>query len=315
VRMFYFSGEIDEVRVSKVVRYDKDFTPVAPNATDADTLALYHCDEGQGDILTDSSGNGHHGKVVGAKWVEVEGPKRKTWTHREMAEWVLARGGKLWVDDRDMVSRNEDLPTGNFTVKVVRLEGVSNVGDAEAAIMAKWPGVGFSLANSGISDKGLRLLAQTYLAGRSLSVGGSGFTGEGFDAFEGKTITTLVLQPRVNFSAAGWEAVARVGSTKTWSMWDSNLDDDAFIEIVRQHPEISSLGVSKTKLTDNGLRALARHQELSTLDISETPISDAGLAALKSCPKLTFLNARKTKVTAAGVAELQKALPNCVIQW
>src|SRR5437868_14560991 len=36
---------------------------------DADTLALYHCDEGEGDVLKDSSGNGHHGKIVGAKWV------------------------------------------------------------------------------------------------------------------------------------------------------------------------------------------------------------------------------------------------------
>lgn len=68
-----FDGTIDEVRISKTARFAADFTPPkAPFASDADTVALYHCDEGAGDVLTDSSGNGHHGKIVGAKWVTVD---------------------------------------------------------------------------------------------------------------------------------------------------------------------------------------------------------------------------------------------------
>jgi hypothetical protein len=35
-------------------------------------LALYHFNDGTGNMLTDSSGNSHHGKIVGAKWVPVE---------------------------------------------------------------------------------------------------------------------------------------------------------------------------------------------------------------------------------------------------
>ena len=58
------TGLIDEVRISKVARYDKDFTPAKRFEPDADTLALYHFDEGQGDVLKDSSGNGHHGKIT-----------------------------------------------------------------------------------------------------------------------------------------------------------------------------------------------------------------------------------------------------------
>ncbi|HEV3436144.1 MAG TPA: protein kinase [Gemmata sp.] len=64
-----FDGILGEVRISKVARYDKDFTPQKRFATDNDTLALYHFDEGQGEALKDSSGNGHHGKIVSAKWV------------------------------------------------------------------------------------------------------------------------------------------------------------------------------------------------------------------------------------------------------
>jgi serine/threonine protein kinase len=65
----YFHGRIDELRVSKIARYTADFTPRARVEPDKDTLALYHFDEGQGDVLTDCSGNGHHGKIVNAKWV------------------------------------------------------------------------------------------------------------------------------------------------------------------------------------------------------------------------------------------------------
>ncbi len=70
---FSFVGLIDEVRISKVARYDKDYTPKPRLEADKDTLALYHFDEGTGEVLHDSSGNGHDGKIIGAKWVRADG--------------------------------------------------------------------------------------------------------------------------------------------------------------------------------------------------------------------------------------------------
>jgi WD40 repeat protein/serine/threonine protein kinase len=69
----YLTGLITEVRISKVARYDKDFTPAQRFEPDADTLALYHFDEGQGEVVKDSSGNAHHGKIMNAKWVKANG--------------------------------------------------------------------------------------------------------------------------------------------------------------------------------------------------------------------------------------------------
>lgn len=68
----YFHGIIDEVRLSKAARYRKDYTPSKRFEPDADTLALYHFDEGEGDVLYDSSGNGYDGTIVGAKWVKMD---------------------------------------------------------------------------------------------------------------------------------------------------------------------------------------------------------------------------------------------------
>jgi len=68
----HFIGVIDEMRISTIARYDKDFRPPERFEADEHTLALYHFDEGRGDVLNDSSGNGHHGKIIEAKWVQVK---------------------------------------------------------------------------------------------------------------------------------------------------------------------------------------------------------------------------------------------------
>lgn len=74
-----FQGRIRELRISKSIRYPKNFeltSPDVPFVADANTVALYHFDEGSGDVLKDSSGNGHDGKIVGAKWVSVNDASR-----------------------------------------------------------------------------------------------------------------------------------------------------------------------------------------------------------------------------------------------
>ena len=65
----FFQGRIDQVRISRVARYDDNFAPITSLTSDDSTLALYNFDEGMGDVLKDASGNGHHGKIVGATWI------------------------------------------------------------------------------------------------------------------------------------------------------------------------------------------------------------------------------------------------------
>ena len=84
-----FTGYIDEVRISKAVRYDvekKGFTPDDKFKDDAETVALWHFDElGGAEKFLDASGNAHHlaGKN-GAKTgiplaVEAEGKLATIW--------------------------------------------------------------------------------------------------------------------------------------------------------------------------------------------------------------------------------------------
>jgi hypothetical protein len=52
-----YSGWLDELRVSPIVRYSANFMPVfEPFVSDSNTVALYHFDEGSGDVIADTSG-------------------------------------------------------------------------------------------------------------------------------------------------------------------------------------------------------------------------------------------------------------------
>jgi formylglycine-generating enzyme required for sulfatase activity len=106
----HFHGRMNEVRISKVARYDGDFKPDQRWVPDTDTLALYHFDEGAGSVLKDSSGNDHHGEIVAAKWVQADGtpigsppnavpskPLPPTYTNSIGMEFVIVPKGKSWL--------------------------------------------------------------------------------------------------------------------------------------------------------------------------------------------------------------------------
>ncbi len=66
----FFPGQIDEARVSNVVRYTGNFVPPqSPFVPDAGTKGLWHLDEGAGTTTADASGNGNTGTLVnGSTW-------------------------------------------------------------------------------------------------------------------------------------------------------------------------------------------------------------------------------------------------------
>ncbi len=66
----YFDGLIDEIRISGVARYASAFTPVKRLSNDADTIGLWHFEEGAGTTAYDQSPNLLNGTVIGGvTWV------------------------------------------------------------------------------------------------------------------------------------------------------------------------------------------------------------------------------------------------------
>ena len=68
-----------------------------------------------------------------------------------------------------------------------------------------------------------------------------------------------------------------------------------------------------TKITDAGLKKLAKLKQLERLGLSDTLVTDTGLKELVTLKQLIGLNLIDPKVTKSDVAELRKALPQCKI--
>jgi len=78
-------------------------------------------------------------------------------------------------------------------------------------------------------------------------------------------------------------------------------------------PNLESLYLAFTKVSDKGLLHLRALTSLELLDLSGTNVTDAGLEHLKASTELRWLNVENTKVTDTGVKMLQKVLPKCEI--
>ncbi|HEX3869882.1 MAG TPA: hypothetical protein VHV77_05580 [Pirellulales bacterium] len=135
----------------------------------------------------------------------------------------------------------------------------------------------------------VRTLADRFQGMNALSVSESSVTGEGFTAFKGKSIGYVNLSG-CPLSSKGFAAICDL---KTFN----------------------KLLVSGCRLKDDDLASLSRHTELVELHLSHDKVTDAGLRHLEPLTALTTLMLNSTEVTAAGIAKLQKALPNCKIEW
>ena len=116
--------------------------------------------------------------------------------------------------------------------------------------------------------------------------------------------------------------VAGCGTTKVDPNAPANISDPIVEEKVRNFlkkptgeltnadlAKITSLNLNLTKITDAGLKDVAKMQNLEYLSLQQTKITDAGLKDLAKLKKLKWLSLHSTKVTKAGVAEIRKALP------
>ncbi len=100
--------------------------------------------------------------------------------------------------------------------------------------------------------------------------------------------------------------------------WREQWDDDSKTPQVKilydvTEAEITYLVLGRTKITDVGLKEVAKMQQLELLNLNSTQITDAGLKEIAKLQQLTYLGLVATKITDENAAELRKALPKCKI--
>ncbi len=88
-----------------------------------------------------------------------------------------------------------------------------------------------------------------------------------------------------------------------------NLDDAGFKKLAAITPQLVTVDLSATKITDQSVAQLATAKDLRLIRLAETGITDASIETLLKLPNLESINLYGTKVTDAGVNKLS-SMPN-----
>jgi hypothetical protein len=109
--------------------------------------------------------------------------------------------------------------------------------------------------------------------------------------------------------ALGFESQQSALVTFTAVSLRGNLDDASFKKLAPLTPQLVTVDLSATKVTDQAVAQLAGAKNLRLIRLAETGITDGAIDTLLTLPSLESINLYGTKVTDAGVSKLA-AMPN-----
>lgn len=309
----YFAGTMDEIRISRTARYLGGFSPPARHVPDADTIALYHCDEGTGDVLEDWSGNNRHGKIVGAKWVTTK--EAPVDPDRLAVERVFAHGGTVtaFLNNKEtLVKSATELPPLFLRVVAVELTNATRWADDDLRELRHLKDLQrLSLHRTQVSNAGLPFLAELEELS-SLDVSATKVTAAGLEWVARCRNLQGISLGGIPMTEEGLELLADLPKLSSLKVWACGVTD----EMARPIGELRGLKVLQLQgapITDQAIKPLRQLTELEHLTVSNTGITDGCVDDLASLKNLRNLNVIGTKITQSGIARLQQALPEVKI--
>jgi hypothetical protein len=197
-----FNGSVAELRLSNMLRYQNAFAPpTAPFAPDADTVGLYHFDEGTGDVIRDSSGalggpspglrKAGGGASPGAQWTTstlFTGNPAPTTTSLSPtsapaggAAFTLTVNGSSFVSGATVrwngASRPTTFSSPTRLTAAIAMSDIATAGTATVTVSNPAPGGGVSNAQTfTISAAANPVPTTTSLSPTSAAAGGAAFT-------------------------------------------------------------------------------------------------------------------------------------------
>jgi hypothetical protein len=320
------TGQLRELRVSGSARYDAAFTPLEHFTKEQDTLALYHFEEGQGTVLKDSSGNGHHGEIVGAKWVKADGspisppPATKTPAASPFTDAELQRIAALPAEQqveevrKELMRRNpgfdgkvehkiEDGVVTEIKVVTDKVTDIAPIRVFSALRVLECSGTWTDKPNGLLADltplKSMNLAGLKYLDLRDTKV-----TDPGMAYFKDcKNLTGLLLSS-TQVSDAGLAHFKACNNLTVLHLGGTRVSDAGLIHF-RDCKALTYLNLAKTLVDDAGIANFKDCKNLQVLELWMTKLTSAGIATFKDCKNLTHLDLGGTQVTDAGLAHFK----------
>jgi uncharacterized membrane protein len=142
--------------------------------------------------------------------------------------------------------------------------------------------------------------------------GGSAAGGSGNAKQKESAIATLKVAPA---KEADIQALRKAGLIVNTLSQDQNLlevsavnapqfSDKDIALLLPVAEQVTWLKLGGTKITDNGLKEIARLKNLTKLHLEHTGVTDQGIAQIKTLPHLEYLNIIDTKIGDAGLKSI-----------
>ncbi len=209
---------------------------------------------------------------------------------RDVAEWVLGKGGKVSVSTNGAesveIQAKDQLPSSEFTLVTVDLFNIKGIVDQDLRRLSDLKSLSvLTVMGTSVTDSGLREIADlTTLT--SLNVAGTTVNGGGF------------------------QHLAKLRKLEKLLCGGAPINDAALVHL-KKLPSLKMLGLISTQVTDNGMSTIGSLKGLSVLRLDGTQITDKGLGPLSGLKSLDKLSLEGTNATKQGVAKIRAALPKC----
>lgn len=189
--------------------------------------------------------------------------------------------------------------------------GMTHVTDQGLAALAGMHDLRRLNLNRNVGDAGLAHLKNlTDLA--SLSAGSPQTTNAGLASLARMT-KLQDLRLRQSFvDGAGLAHLVGMQDLRVLDLSQCPVDDDAVVQLVRQHPRLERLDLGYTRVTGTALPAIAQLKNLRHLNLSRTPVTVAALKTLGPDSPITWLDLYGTRV-GDDLVEILASIPNLQI--
>jgi Leucine-rich repeat (LRR) protein len=259
--------------------------------------------------------------AIGSAWLGKKIERKRY--EQEAVEAIVSSGGQV-LYDYEMVKGGTPpgpawlrklLGKNLFSeVVLVNLIGRGQASDSGLVVLDRFPQLQeLDLLNTKITDAGLVSLRGLNRL-QELDLGETKVTDAGLVNLRGLTQLRRLDLAKTAITDAGLVNVKGLTQLRELELVDTKITDAGLVNLEGLH-RLQLLSLTGTNVTDVGLAHLKRLIQLQSLNISDLKISDSGLIHLKGMTTLNELFLVRTKITGAGVRDLQKALPNCKINY
>jgi hypothetical protein len=168
------------------------------------------------------------------------------------------------------------------------------------------------ITGTDVTDAGLKYLSSMNML-IQLAGGGTLIKGPGLAYLSELPMLEKLEVARSNFKGFKFDHLPNFKKLAVFTAAQCLLDDNV-CEFIARQPLMSSLDISKNKITDAGIARLAGLKQLRTINLCETLVTPRCIDTLVKIPSLATVTLLLGQLPPDAVAKMQKSMPKCRIE-